>query len=193
MRRPVTLLLVLIFLFALATPAFAQESLAVYYAGDPDSSVLDALELAEFDFVDEPEQADVIVLNGTIPNAQQIASQVGGGTGLVLIMGSQVEASDAEKVLGIPIDLEIRDAPVSLTEVPLNDPLTSEIIWNSAPQIRQRAVTITPISAVQPLVTTYEDGSWVLWQARPNILVFNAFLKMSRTTRKSSSGPITTT
>ena len=29
---------------------------------------------------------------------------------------------------------------------------------------------------VQPLVTSYEDSGWILWQVRPHVLVFNAFL-----------------
>ena len=93
--------------------------------------------------------------------------QVKSGTGLVLIMGSQVWFADVETVLGIPVELESREIPVSLTEIKINDPLTTEIIWNGAPQIRERVTTITPISSVQPLVTAYEDGSWVLWQVAP--------------------------
>ena len=82
-----------------------------------------------------------------------------------------------ETVLGIPIQLEYRDEPISLTEVKINDPLTTEIIWNSSPQVRVRYETLTPVSAVQPLVTAYEDGSWVIWQVQSNILVLNTILE----------------
>ena len=57
-----------------------------------------ALELAGFGLVDSPEQADVILLNGYIPNAGEIASQVEAVRGLVLIMGPQVWFADAETV-----------------------------------------------------------------------------------------------
>jgi O-antigen/teichoic acid export membrane protein len=181
MRRLVSFLLVLTFIFAWATPAFANNALAVYYVGDPNSSVFSALELAEFNLVDNPEQADVILLNGSIPNADQIVSRVETGAGLVLIMGSQVEFADAETLLGIPIEFDRSADPVSITEVKIDDPLTTEIIWNGAPQIRERLETVTPISSVQPFVTTFEDGSWILWQARPNILVLNAFLENEET------------
>ena len=181
MRRLVSLLLVLTFIFAWATPAFASDALSVYYFGAPNSSVLTALELAEFNLVEDPDQADVILLNGAVSEVDKIVSQVEAGAGLVLIMGSQVEYADAQTVLGIPIELESRTDPVSLTEVKIDDPLTTEIIWNSAPQIRERVETITPISSVEPFVTTYEDGSWILWQARPNILVLNAFIESEET------------
>ena len=177
MRRLISLLLVLTFLLAWATPVFAGDDLSVYYFGDPDSSVFAALELAGFNLVDAPTQADVILLNGEIPDAEEIAAQVKSGTGLVLIMGSQVKPGAVETVLGIPVDLQSRDDPVSLVEINIDDPLTNEIIWNGAPQIRERVETLTPISSVQPLVTAYEDSSWILWQARPNIFVVNAFLE----------------
>ena len=36
---------------------------------------------------------------------------------------------------------------------------------------------LTPLSSVQPLVTAYESGAWVLWAGNhPNIYFFNAFL-----------------
>jgi O-antigen/teichoic acid export membrane protein len=181
MRRLVSLLLVLAFLFALATPASASGDLSVYYSGDPNSSVRRALELAEFTLVDDPDQADVILLNGRIPNPDEIASRVEAGAGLVLIMGSAVSVADVETVLGIPVELEGKDDPVSLAEIKINDPLTTEIIWNSAPQVRERVKTVTPISSIQPWVTAYEEGSWVLWQVRPNILVLNVFLESEKT------------
>jgi O-antigen/teichoic acid export membrane protein len=177
MRRSVPLLIILLFLLALATPVFASNDLSVYYVGDPNSSVFTALELAGFIMVDETAQADVILLNGTIPNAAKIASRLEAGAGLVLIMGSQVQTADAETVLGIPLKLEYREDPISLTEVKVKDPITSEIIWNGAPQVRERRVITTSISSVQPWVTAYEDGSWLLWQVHPQILVLNLYVE----------------
>ena len=89
--------------------------------------------------------------------------------------------------------LERREDPVSLTEIEIDDPLTSEILWNSAPQVRERFVTLTPVSAVQPLVTAYEDGEWILWQARPTISSSTPSWKMTPPTRRSRSGLISTT
>jgi O-antigen/teichoic acid export membrane protein len=177
MRRLLLLLFVPIFLFLVISPAHASENVIVYYWGDPDSSVLHALELADFTLTDDLDQADVIVLNGSIPNPAEVARRVEAGKGLVLLMGSQVWFADAETVLGIPLGFQQHDNPVSLVELPINDPLTTEIIWNGAPQVRERVEVLTPISSVQPLVSTYEDGGWILWQARPNRLVFNAFLE----------------
>jgi len=181
MHRLVSLLLILALLFTLVPPTYASDNLAVHFVGEPNPSVLGALNLAGFNLVDDLDQADVILLNGRVPNADEIASRVEAGAGLVLIMGSRVSVADAETVLGIPVELEGRDDPVSLTEVKIDDRLTTEIVWNSAPQVRARLETITPISAVQPLVTAYESGAWILWQVRPNILVLNAFLESEET------------
>ncbi len=66
---------------------------------------------------------------------------------------------------------------ISLTEIKVNDQLVKQIIWNGAPQVRDRLETVTPLSSVQPLVTAYESGAWILWAGnQPNIYIFNAFL-----------------
>ncbi len=181
-RRLAMILLIPLILFVFTSPAFATgDALSVFYAGEPNSSVLQALELAKFTIVKDPSQADVILLNGTIPNSVELAHQVQAGTGLVLILGEQINPADVELILGIPVTLEKQTDPVSLTEIKIDDPLTTEIIWNGAPQVRDRFQTLTPISAVQPLVTAYEDGEWVLWQARPTSFVINAILENDTT------------
>ena len=87
-RRLTLLLLVPIILFVFVSPAFAKgEAVSVYYAGEADSSVMRALELAGFTLVDDPAQAQVILLNGSIPDAGALAVQVQAGKGLVLILG----------------------------------------------------------------------------------------------------------
>ena len=79
--------------------------------------------------------------------------------------------------LGVPLTLELRTDAVSLTNLPVNDPLVKQIIWNGAPQVRERFNILTPMSSVQPLVTAYEDESWVLWSARGGkAFIFDAFL-----------------
>jgi O-antigen/teichoic acid export membrane protein len=177
MRRCLVPLFVLALLIAMVSPVAASDSITVYYAGDETSSIFTALGLAEaFTLVADPTRADVFVLNGTIPDPETVAAQIERGAGLVLILGPDLDAMDVEAVSGIPVSLEIRTDPVSLTEIELGDPLTTEIIWNSAPQVRDRATILTPLSSVQPLVTAYEGGEWVLWNTRSNIYIFNAYL-----------------
>ena len=71
--------------FILTRPA--SNTIRIYYAGPEDNSVDTALTLAPkgtFTFVTDPSQADVFVLNGTIPNPAAIAAQVSSRCGLVL-------------------------------------------------------------------------------------------------------------
>ncbi len=177
-RRLAQLFLIFLVLFVSVSPAFAAgNALSVYYAGEADSSVLRALVLAGFTLVDDPAQADVVLLNGAIPDAGALASLVQSGTGLVLVLGDRTPSADVETFLGFPVALEPRDVPASLVEIKIDDPLTTGILWNSAPQARERFMTLTPVSSVQPLVATYEDGEWILWRARPNVYVINAILE----------------
>ncbi len=169
------LFLVFIFVFSVVQPAAADNNLRVFYAG-AEGSVKTALELAKFDLVTDPAQADVFVLNGVIPNVDLIRARVGGGAGLVLFLGPNLNEEQVRTVLGIPLTLTAKQDAVSLTNLKLNDPLLTEIIWNGAPQVRERFEVMTPLSSVQPLVTSYENSGWILWQARPNEYVFTAFL-----------------
>ena len=180
MRRFFVILLTLVVLFSFATPVAAGGSIRVYYAGPQKNSVYTALTLAPkgtFEFVSDPSQADVFVLNGTIPDPAAVAARLDAGAGLVLILGPDLTAEDVQTTLGVPLTLEPRNDAVSLTNLPVNDPLVKQIIWNGAPQVRDRSNTMTPMSSVQPLVTAYEDGEWVLWSARGGkAFIFNAFL-----------------
>lgn len=179
MRKLVVLSILFVLTFAAVTPAAAGNPVNVYYAGDPGSSVRTALGLAPagtFAFVDDPSLADVFVLNGVIPDPETVAAQVARGAGLVLILGESTSQAEVSALLGIPVELTLRDDPVSLTEIKDDDPLVTGIIWNGAPQVRRRYEVVTPVSSVQPLVTAYEDGEWILWQARPGRFVVNAFL-----------------
>jgi len=176
MRKFIFILTLFALLFTITTPVNAADPLRVYYAG-PEGTVRTALEVAGFEFVDDPAQADVLVLNGVIPDAVDAATQRERGAGLVIILGPDMAAGDIETATGIPVELNERTDAVSLVEVEIGDPLTQEIIWNSAPQVRERSDTLTPLSSVQPLVATYEDGGWILWaSAQPGVYVFNAYL-----------------
>ena len=177
MRRLILLPLFLVFLLIPVSTVSASSGISVYYYGDPDSTVLQSLELADFILVDDPNQADVILLNGYIPDPDLIASLKNDAVGLVLIMGENVQQEAVETVLGIPITLEFQDYPVSLLEIKTDDPLTTEIIWNGAPQVRDRFSTKSPLSSIQPIVTTYETGEWILWQVKHNFFVSNLILE----------------
>ncbi|MCR4408211.1 MAG: hypothetical protein NUW24_15040 [Anaerolineae bacterium] len=176
MRKPCFGLIALAVLLIWIVPVAAEDTIRVYYAG-PDGSVRTALGLAgDFVLVSDLTQADVFVLNGVVPDPAGIAARVQEGAGLVLIMGPDLTAESAEAVLGIPMSLERLDDPIGLTVLKgITDPLLSEIVWTSAPRVRQRYEVMTPVSALTPLVVGYEDGSWVVWSVR-NAYVINAFL-----------------
>ena len=180
MRRIFTILFILVIFFSCVPPAAAASPIRIYYAGPEANSVHTALTLASrgiFTFVTDPSQADVFVLNGAIPDPSVITARLEAGAGLVLILGPDLTAPTVQAVLGIPVTLEPRTDAVSLTNLPVNDPLVKQIIWNGAPQVRERSNILTPISSVQPLVTAYEDGAWMLWSARGGkAFIFDAYL-----------------
>ena len=180
MRRFFYVLIILAILLSFVTPVAAGSPIAVYYAGPEKNSVYTALMLAPkgtFAFVTNPSQADVFVLNGAIPDPAAVAARLNAGAGILLILGGDLTSQAVQTALGIPITFQPHNNAVSLTNLPVKDPLVQQIIWNGAPQVRERSDIMTPISSVQPLVTTYEDGSWVLWSARQGkAFIFNAYL-----------------
>ncbi len=172
------LTLLLVSLFAPAVLAEGAPPLAVYYAG-PEGGVRTALTLApDIRLVSDPAQADVLVLNGAIPDPEGLAARVQEGAGLVLILGPDLTANEVSTLLGLPVALEEQEEPLSLVgREGIADPVLSEIVWTSAPQVRQRHAVTTPVSALTPLVVGFEDGSWVLWSTLGGrAFVFNAFL-----------------
>ena len=173
--RLILFFIVLALAFSIVKPVYAQDGLRIYYAG-ADGSVKTALELAKFELVTDPALADVFVLNGEIPDVELIRARVGQGAGLVLFLGPTHPEEQVGGVIGIPLTLTAQEDAVSLTNIDLDDPLLTEIIWNGAPQIRERFEVVTPLSSVQPLVTSYENGEWILWQARPNEFVVTAIM-----------------
>jgi O-antigen/teichoic acid export membrane protein len=178
MRKTFIVLIVLLVSFGLVERAFAGHSLRVFYAGE-NSSLSEALALAPpgtFTMVGDPSQADVFVLNGAAPDNPVIAARVAAGAGLVFIPGPQTDVAGAQRLVGIPLSLMVKENPISLTAINIDDPLVKEILWNGAPQVRERVEMTTPLSSVQPLVSAYESGEWVLWQARPNVYIFNAVI-----------------
>ena len=174
-RSLIVLLIVFLLTGLMVQPAHADASLRVFYSG-AEGSVKTALELARFNLVSDAAQADVFVLNGEIPNEDALRARLDQGAGLVLFLGPNLNEQQVSAVLGIPLGLTRESEAVSLKNLNVNDPLLTEIPWNGAPQVRERFAVITPISSVQPLVTSYETGEWILWRARPTKYVFSAFL-----------------
>ncbi|MCS7177957.1 MAG: hypothetical protein RML46_00740 [Anaerolineae bacterium] len=170
----------LLLLALLASPVSAEgpPPLQVYYAG-PEGGVRTALTLTpDFRLVSEPEPADVLILNGAVPDLERLAARVRQGAGLVLILGPDLSAHQVEALLGFPVALTAREEPLSLVAAKgVDDPIVTGIAWTSAPQVRHRAEVETPISALAPLVVGFEDGSWVLWSALGGrAYIFNVFL-----------------
>jgi O-antigen/teichoic acid export membrane protein len=178
MRRVILATLLISILFIAVTPVRADDSLLVYYFGDENSMVYSALKLTGYTIVTDPAAAQVFVINGEIPTDPIVAERIKSGeAGLVLILGPGMTDAQAQELLGFPVNLQEKTNPVSITAITgVDDPLLTEIIWNSAPQVRERMNTETPISSVQPLVIAYEGGEWILWQAHPGTFVFNAYL-----------------
>jgi O-antigen/teichoic acid export membrane protein len=153
-------------------PVSSVEPVTVYYTGEP-GGIKTALDLAEQSgtvrLVNDMADAQVFVLNGEIPDATGIAERAKTGTGLVLILGENTAQADAQELLGLPVTLTKEDEALSLVAAPgVSDPLLEEIIWNSAPQIRERSRIAGLDTAAVSLVIGYEDGQGVLWNGKPS-------------------------
>ena len=161
-------------------PVQADQELAVYYAG-PASGVLKALQLApDFRLVDSPAQADVLVLNGVIsPEASERYRQ---GTGLVLILGPALNQAALASLLDEPVVLTLADQAASLSAAPGSaHGLLKDIVWNSAPQVRERMKV--QLAGGQAIVASFESNEPVLWSlprlessVRGESFMLNAFL-----------------
>ena len=155
----------------------------VYYAGSTaaDDSVYQALKLAkDFEIVADPNQADVLVLNGMAPDAERVCElRLQQGAGLVLILGPDLTADQVGTLLGAPVTLEQTDTALSLNTVAkVESSVLQEIVWTSAPQVRERFV-LRGATAAAPLVVGFEDQSLILG-AQPSgagqAFVFTPFL-----------------
>lgn len=179
MRKLTFCLLACILALSVIQPVFAADPLLTYYAG-PANALRTALELIpEVQFVNDPEQADVMVLNGIIPDARKIGDIHQKGVGLVLVLGPNLKSEDVSTLLGIPLELAPQQDAISINAVQgIDNQLFKVIVWNSAPQLRERQSMVTPVSSVIPLVTGFENGDWILWQ-HDNAYVFNAYLNGS--------------
>jgi LPXTG-motif cell wall-anchored protein len=180
MRKACLLLVLLIILLSLTAPARGQAELRVFYAG-PQDAVHTALSLAPgVSLVDNPLQAQVFLLNDASPSAQVIHDQVQAGAGLVLILGRQLGPQQVSTLLGLPLSLQPRDDALSLVAAQhASDPLLQEIVWNSAPQIRQRADLNPATAHLLPIVIGFEQPETILAHLQMGagrVYVFSAFL-----------------
>lgn len=161
------------------TPAQAADSpLRVAMMG-ASGSLETALRLTkEVQIVSNAEQADVLVVHDTVNDPASLVRLVSQGKGLLLVLTPRDRADALTPLLGANTTLVQRDAPLSLIAASgVDDPLIQQILWTSAPQIRER-YQITG-SQLQPLVIGYEDGSVVLGQRKlgqGTIYVLTAFL-----------------
>jgi O-antigen/teichoic acid export membrane protein len=154
MKKTFALLALIVLLGACApAPVENPAPVKVFYAGGP-SGVKAALDLAvqsgTVTLVDQLADAQTLVLNGIVPEGA--AKYVAEGAGLLLILGEDVTEAQASRMLGTPVSFQRADEAVSLTDTPgTRDPLLTEIIWNGAPQVRERSVLDDP------------DPTWTTW------------------------------
>lgn len=182
MKKFILSLAALTIFFLFVSPVFADNPVYVYYSG-PADNVKQALTLAQdqqsFTFTEDAAQANVFVFNDSIPDNPTVAQRIqSGDAGVVLFLGPDITQDQVVNLLGYPLTLEKKTDPISPTDLKgVNDPFLKEIVWNGAPQVRERFAVMTPISSVQPLVVGYEDSEWIAWSARGGKdFIFNAFL-----------------
>ena len=175
MRRPALPLLSVALLVALAlslaAPALAvpvlaaPERLRVYYAG-PAGPVQDALSLSPYvAIVTDVAQAQVIVLNDATLSAQAatpIRDALSGGAGLLLILGPHSSDEMLTALLGVGVSSrQASDAVGLVAERGADSVMESNVIWNSAPQVRERS-TLTGVAGSTVLARTYETSEPLL-------------------------------
>jgi O-antigen/teichoic acid export membrane protein len=168
MKKLTLLLTVLVVLLSACAPARVEEvvPVKVYYAGESDG-VKTALDLAvqsgTLSLVSDLAEAEAIVLNGHIPEGA--AERVAQGAGLFLILGDGMTDEQVSSLLETPVKLTKAEEAISLTDAEgITDPLLTEIIWNGAPQVRERWAVDGLDSAARNLVISFEDGEGILFE-----------------------------
>ncbi len=180
MRKIALLILIFCLLLPVSTASAAGPLLRVFYSG-PQGSVLQALKLDKStELTDDPLRADVFLLNGVPPadgNLGLITERIRSGAGLVLILGPELSASDISILLDEPVLLEQQKQAISLANGKHNsDPILQQIVWTSAPQVRERFVITSKLTL---LISAFEDNTLVLGTktiGTGQAFVFTAFL-----------------
>jgi O-antigen/teichoic acid export membrane protein len=172
-------LTITVLLFAVVPAAAEGKPVNVYFVGSETSRVHQALTLTEqIAFVTDTGQADVFVVNGKTSDPQAIADAVKAGAGLVLFLAPDNTSEEVSILLGSQVTLVENLEPLSLTKPKnLTDVTATSIVWNSAPQVRNR-MTITGAD-LEPIVIGFEDQSLVLGSVKlgaGQVFVYTAYL-----------------
>lgn len=173
-KRILFILVLFCLIFAISSPAAAQDRpIRVFYAGS-EGGLKEALSLSpEFEFSTNLDEADVIVLNGQIPDAARVSARVRLGAGLLLVMGQDLSSIDLQVLLAQQVNLTQAENEISLVEeTNQDDSIISAVIWTSAPQVKERAVLES--AGLIPLVRGYEDHALIL--AKISLGAGNAFI-----------------
>ena len=167
MKKLTLLLAILVVLLSACAPARVEDvtPVKVYYAGES-GGVKTALDLAvqsgTVSLVSELADAETLVLNGRIPEGA--AEKVAQGAGLFLLLGDGMTDEQVSFLLGMPVKLTQAGEAISLTDAEgIADPLLTEIIWNGAPQVRERWVVDGLDSTARSLVVSFENGEGILF------------------------------
>jgi O-antigen/teichoic acid export membrane protein len=161
-----------------------ETAIKAYYAGPTGGTrgVRTAVDLARdaglVNLVGDPAQADVLVLNGQIPDPAGMAAHVWDGAGLVLVLGPEVTSAQASTLLGQDVVVNPRDEALSLMSAPdAGSALLQDIVWGSAPQVRERSI-LAGIQAA-PVIVGYESDEALLIEmqaGKGTVYVFTSYL-----------------
>jgi O-antigen/teichoic acid export membrane protein len=180
MKKLLPLLVIALLLCNCTACAPAQKANLVphnVFYGGTDGGVKTALSLAGYTLVPDPAKADVFVLNGGIPDAASIAARVKDGAGLVLILGKDISQADVQTLLGQLVTITYADDAVSLVSAKdVNDALLTEIVWNGAPQVRERVIVNGLDSQGRVLVSVFENPVGILYQVSSQEFVLTVSL-----------------
>ena len=161
MKKLAFLLLLVLLLAGCAPAPIANAAPAkVFFAGE-NGGVKTALDLAgqagTVKLVSEMAQADTRVLDGVIPPGAAERAQA--GAGVVLILGAGVTSEQASALLGQPVTLTAAEDAASLAGANgVSQALLTEIVWNGAPQVRERQALSGLGVGAQTLVSVFESG-----------------------------------
>lgn len=162
MRKAVLLGLALALLFIQSASAVEPNQLTQIYFAGSEGSLKTSLSLYDgFRFVQDLQSADVIVLSSQTENLEGIANRVRNGAGLLVALWPDLSTKEAEILFGRSIKLTFLENEISLVaSQEANDPVVQAVIWNSAPQVKER-IEVSSID-INPLVEAYEDQSLIL-------------------------------
>ena len=161
-----SILILVIFLLGFgAHPVKGQiEKTPVVYFG-PIGKVKTALQLGPFNLVADQQQSKTFFYNGQIPDPAEAASLLKNGANIILVLSDQTTKEDLSTLIGSPVRVKKETSPVSLVEnKTLKDPLSTTIIWNSSPQIRERLAILDLPANTVVYVHSFEDNSPILFE-----------------------------